>query len=68
MDEETASVKQRDSMLVASDVEGYWTDGYTPTPPPLPAHRLPLGWSSENFLTTSFFLENKKERKTRDKT
>ncbi|PAV58522.1 hypothetical protein WR25_25180 isoform C [Diploscapter pachys] len=44
-DEETASVKQRDSMLVASDVEGYWTDGYTPTPPPLPAHRLPLGES-----------------------
>ncbi|KAF1750649.1 hypothetical protein GCK72_017200 [Caenorhabditis remanei] len=41
--DEESSVRQRDSFIQASDVEGFWTDGaYTdsaPTPPPQPIHR-----------------------------
>ncbi|UMM36442.1 hypothetical protein L5515_008606 [Caenorhabditis briggsae] len=41
--DEESSIRQRDSFIQASDVEGFWTDGaYTdsaPTPPPQPIHR-----------------------------
>ncbi|CAB3396814.1 unnamed protein product [Caenorhabditis bovis] len=40
--DDESSVRQRDSFIMASDIEGFWTDGaYTasPTPPPVPLHR-----------------------------